>query len=79
MSLKPAVRSIIAKKIDGAMKAFKGQASKETKEKYEKEVNLDIRHRILSDWLKSKGMKAGRKSRKSKKTRRSSRRGTRRN
>ena len=79
MSLKPAVRSIIVKKIDVAMKAFKGQASKETKEKYEKEVNLDIRHRILSDWLKSKGMKAGRKSRKSKKTRRSSRRGTRRN
>jgi hypothetical protein len=74
MSLKPAVRSIIAKKIDVAMKAFKGQASKETKEKYEKEVNLDIRHRILSDWLKSKGMKAGRKTRKSKKTRRGTRR-----
>jgi hypothetical protein len=56
------------------MKAFKGQASKETKDKYEKEFNLDTRHKILSDWLKSKGMKAGRKSRKSKKTRRGTRR-----
>jgi hypothetical protein len=62
------------KKIDGAMKAFKSEASKETKDKYEKEFNVDIKHKILSDWLKSKGMKAGRKTRKSKKTRRGTRR-----
>jgi hypothetical protein len=74
MSLQPAVRKIIAKKIDGAMKAFKSEASKETKDKYEKEFNLDIRHRILSDWLKSKGKEGGRKTRKSKKTRRGTRR-----
>jgi len=74
MSLQPAVRSIITKKIDVAMKAFKSEASKETKDKYEKEFNLDTKHKILSDWLKSKGMKAGRKTRKSKKTRRGTRR-----
>lgn len=74
MSLQPAVRSIITKKIDVAMKAFKSEASKETKDKYEKEFNVDIKHKILSDWLKSKGMKAGRKTRKSKKTRRGTRR-----
>ena len=74
MSLQPAVRKIIAKKIDGAMKAFKSEASKETKDKYEKEFNLDIRHKILSDWLKSKGKEGGRKTRKSKKTRRGTRR-----
>ena len=74
MSLQPAVRKIIAKKIDVAMKAFKSEASKETKDKYEKEFNLDIRHKILSDWLKSKGKEGGRKTRKSKKTRRGTRR-----
>lgn len=74
MSLQPAVRSIIVKKVDVAMKAFKGQASKETKDKYEKEFNLDIKHKILSDWLKSKGKEGGRKTRKSKKTRRGTRR-----
>jgi len=74
MSLQPAVRKIIVKKIDGAMKAFKSEASKETKDKYEKEFNLDIKHKILSDWLKSKGKEGGRKTRKSKKTRRGTRR-----
>jgi len=74
MSLQPAVRKIIVKKIDGAMKAFKSEASKETKDKYEKEFNVDIKHKILSDWLKSKGKEGGRKTRKSKKTRRGTRR-----
>jgi hypothetical protein len=56
------------------MKAFKSEASKETKDKYEKEFNVDIKHKILSDWLKSKGKEGGRKTRKSKKTRRGTRR-----
>ena len=74
MSLQPAVRKIIVKKIDGVMKAFKSEASKETKDQYEKEFNLDIKHKILSDWLKSKGKEGGRKTRKSKKSRRGTRR-----
>lgn len=72
-SLKPAVRKIIAKKIDVAMKAFKGEASENTKKKYEA-ASLANKRIILSAWLKSKKGKEG-----GRKTRRSSRRGTRRN
>jgi hypothetical protein len=72
-SLKPAVRKIIAKKIEVAMKAFKGEASENTKKKYEA-ASLANKRIILSAWLKSKKGKEG-----GRKTRRSTRRGTRRN
>lgn len=72
-SLKPAVRKIIAKKIDVAMKAFKGEASENTKKKYDA-ASLANKRIILSAWLKSKKGKEG-----GRKTRRSTRRGTRRN
>jgi hypothetical protein len=72
-SLKPAVRSIITKKIDVAMKAFKSEASEKTKQKYDA-ASLANKRIILSAWLKSKKGKEG-----GRKTRRSTRRGTRRN
>jgi len=72
-SLKPAVRKIIAKKIDVAMKAFKSEASEKTKQKYDA-ASLANKRIILSAWLKSKNGKEG-----GRKPRRGTRRGTRRN
>jgi len=54
MSLHPKVKEILERKVKAPMKAFKEEASEETKRKYEA-VDEGTKGTILSAWLKSKG------------------------
>ena len=76
MSLHPKVKEILERKVKAPMKAFKEDASEETKRKYEA-ADEGTKGTILSAWLKSKGKNFDggrkRKTRKGRKGRKSGR------
>jgi len=77
MSLQPRVKEILERKVKAPMKAFKEEASEETKRKYEA-ADEGTKGTILSAWLKSKGKNFdGGRKRKTRKGGRKSRRHTR--
>jgi len=77
MSLHPKVKEILERKVKAPMKAFKEEASEETKRKYEA-ADEGTKGTILSAWLKSKGKNFdGGRKRKTRKGGRKSRRTTR--
>jgi len=79
-SLQPKVREILERKVKGPMKAFKEEASEETKRKYEA-ASEGAKGAIMAAWLKSHGKSFDggrkRKTRKGRKGGRKSRRTTR--
>jgi hypothetical protein len=79
-SLHPKVKEILEQKVKAPMKAFKEEASEETKRKYEA-ADEGTKGTILAAWLKSKGKNFDggrhRKTRKGRKGGRKSRRTTR--
>jgi len=77
MSLHPKVKEILERKVKAPMKAFKEEASEETKRKYEA-ADEGTKGTILAAWLKSKGKSFdGGRKRKTRKGGRKSRRTTR--